>query len=230
MKKTTFIYLIKLLDNKVYIGKTINIKHRESAHRKTFGSIIKLNIIDEIESLDREDWKPLEIKWIQYYKDLGYDVINKNKGGGGPEFVNDDTRKKIGNKNRCPKPDGFGGKLSLALKGRKFKTNYVCTEEHKEAIRKSNSKPNTEKTKQKISNSLLSNGGNKKISQKKKEWFENNKHPLIRQVVQINPISNKIIKIWNSRSELINNGYTGIQYALSKENHIYKNSLWKYNN
>ena len=43
MKKTTFIYLIKLLDNKVYIGKTINIKHRESAHRKTFGSIIKLN-------------------------------------------------------------------------------------------------------------------------------------------------------------------------------------------
>jgi hypothetical protein len=228
MEKITFIYLIKLLDNKVYIGKTINIKHRELAHRKTFGSNIKLNIIDEVESLDRKDWEPLETKWIQHYINIGYNVINKRKkGGSGPEFVNDDIRKKIGDKNRCPKPEGFKNKISLALTGRKFKTSYVCTEEHKESIRKANSKPKSNETKQKISESL-NRGGNLIISQKKKKWFESNNHPLIRQVLQINPNNNKIIKIWDSRSELINNGYTGIQYALSKENHIYKNSLWKY--
>jgi len=227
MKKITFIYLIKLLDNKVYIGKTINIKHRESAHKKTFGYNIKLTIIDKIESLDRKDWKPLEIKWIQYYKDLGYNIVNKNKGGGGPEFVTNETKIKIGNKNKCPKPEGFKEKISLSLKGRKWKSNYICTEKHKESIRKANSKPKSKETKKKISESL-NKGGNLIISQKKKIWFKNNIHPLTRQVLQINPTNNEIIKIWNSRLEIQKEGYKGIQYALNKENHIYKNSIWKY--
>ncbi len=71
--------------NKVYIGKTIS--SREAAHRKTYGHNIIYTYIDEIYSVNRKDWEKLETKWIQHYIDLGYDVVNKRKkGGGGLEF------------------------------------------------------------------------------------------------------------------------------------------------
>jgi hypothetical protein len=98
MINTTKIYLVTNIDNdpnKVYIGKTKD--SRENKHKKTFGSQITYTYIDEVNSLNKEDWEPLETKWIQYYKDIGYNVINKNKGGGGPTFHTDAAKQKIGN-------------------------------------------------------------------------------------------------------------------------------------
>jgi hypothetical protein len=96
MINTTKIYLVTNIDNdpnKVYIGKTIN--SRRSQHKNKFGSQITYTYIDEIQSLDRKDWKNLESKWIKHYIDLGYNVVNKNKGGNGPEYLNEDARNKI---------------------------------------------------------------------------------------------------------------------------------------
>ena len=228
MKTITFIYLIKFEDNKVYIGKTINKTQRKNAHKKKHGNI-EFIIIDEIKSLNRDDWEPLETKWIKHYTDLGFNVMNvRKKGGSGPEYRTEEEKKRIGNKNRHPKPDGFGLKVSLGLKGKKYGSrNWKPTDKHIEAIKKANSKPNSEDTKKKISESLRK-GGNQIISQKKKEWYINNLHPKTRQVLQIDPLTNKIIKTWNSRKEVRDNGYTGVNYALTKENHIYKNYVWKY--
>jgi hypothetical protein len=59
----TKIYLVTNINdnpNKAYIGKTKN--SRENNHKKAFGNNIKYNIIDEVESLNRNDWEPLETK------------------------------------------------------------------------------------------------------------------------------------------------------------------------
>jgi hypothetical protein len=93
----TKIYIVSNIygdSNKVYIGKTKN--NRKYNHIKTYGKNITYDYIDEINSLDRKDWEPLETKWIQYYVNLGYDVVNKRKkGGNGPEFHNKEIKEKI---------------------------------------------------------------------------------------------------------------------------------------
>ena len=96
MINTTKIYLVTNIDNnpnKVYVGKTIN--SRLSHHKQRFGSQITYTYIDEIQSLNHKDWKQIESKWIQYYVNLGYTVLNKNKGGNGPEYLTKEARNKI---------------------------------------------------------------------------------------------------------------------------------------
>jgi hypothetical protein len=90
----TFIYLVENCyndPNKVYIGKTKNISDRKYFHRKTFSKNINFTIIDQIDSLKYEDWAPLEIYWIEQFKQWGYKVMNQNKGGGGPEHHSEKT-------------------------------------------------------------------------------------------------------------------------------------------
>jgi hypothetical protein len=137
MINITKIYLVTNIDNnpnKVYIGKTKTRWGRESKHKLKYGSQITYTYIDEVSSLNREDWKILETKWIQYYINLGYDVINKRKIGGsgpeywteeqkekhkiprpgsGPKFRTEEDKKRIskGNKGK-PKPKGFNQHLS----------------------------------------------------------------------------------------------------------------------
>lgn len=115
MINITKIYLVSNIDNnpnKVYIGKTKN--SRESKHKNTYGDQIIYTIIDEINSLDSKIWKPLENRWIQYHINLGFDVINKNMGGGGPSYYDENIKLKM----RKPRKEGTGEKISKALKGR----------------------------------------------------------------------------------------------------------------
>lgn len=86
-KKITKIYLVTNCygdPNKVYIGKTKNC--RKNDHIKIFGKDIIYTFVDEISSLYSKDWKPLECFWIEYFKFLGFEVQNKNEGGGGSLF------------------------------------------------------------------------------------------------------------------------------------------------
>lgn len=104
--------------NKVYIGKEKEFKissHRYDYHKLKFGKDIIFTYIDQVESLDSKDWKPLECFWIEYFRQLGFDLQNKNKGGGGCSFLSKETRNKI----------------SKALTGRK------CSFETKEKMSKS---------------------------------------------------------------------------------------------
>lgn len=122
MINITFIYLITGIDNsssKVYIGKTKN--SREYAHKRNFGSDIKYTVIDSIDSLDRKDWEPLETKWIQHYINLGYEVVNKRKkGGGGPEFHKEETKNKISMSHYgIRRPKYIGEKISKSNTGNK---------------------------------------------------------------------------------------------------------------
>jgi len=95
----TFIYLVENCYNdpsKVYIGKTI--KTRKQAHKKTYGDQIIYTIIDNINSLDKQNWEPLESYWIEQFKQWGFKVLNQNNGGGGVQKHSDETKKKMSDK------------------------------------------------------------------------------------------------------------------------------------
>ena len=78
-----YIYLITNIDNNpnnVYIGKSINKIWRKHAHNRTYGKNIVYSIIDEINS---SIWEEIESYWIEQFKCWGFNVQNKNNGGGG---------------------------------------------------------------------------------------------------------------------------------------------------
>ena len=92
----TKIYLVEGCygdSNKVYIGKTKS--SRENKHKLRFGKGITYTLIDEIKSLDSKDWKPMECFWIEYFRYLGFNIQNKNEGGGGSSFHSNETILKI---------------------------------------------------------------------------------------------------------------------------------------
>jgi hypothetical protein len=97
MKKCTKIYLVTNCygdPNKVYIGKTTG--SRRSKHTQTYGKYIIYTYIDEIDSLFRKDWEPLETYWIEQFRQWGFEIVNlRKKGGGGPEFRDEVFKEKM---------------------------------------------------------------------------------------------------------------------------------------
>lgn len=93
----TKIYLVENCyndPNKVYIGKTK--KSREYEHKIKYGSQVIYTYIDEVYSLKREYWEPLESYWIEQFRQWGFEIMNKRKkGGSGPEFHSTETKKKM---------------------------------------------------------------------------------------------------------------------------------------
>lgn len=108
----TYIYLItNLQDNKIYVGKTTRLTQREYTHRRNLGSQIEFTVIDEIDSIHKKDWKPLECFWISQFKVWGFDLANKNEGGGGgPTGV-----KKPGAGHKKGTPSTFLGKTHTEI-------------------------------------------------------------------------------------------------------------------
>jgi hypothetical protein len=126
MIHTTKIYLVTNCyndPNKVYIGKTKN--NRNSNHKRIFGENIVYVEIDQINSLNRYDWEPLESYWIEQFIQWGFKVLNKNRGGGGPITHSQKTKHKlkIANIGRS-KPEGFSEKLSQIKTGIKLSKNH----------------------------------------------------------------------------------------------------------
>lgn len=221
----TKIYIVSNIDNdpnKVYIGKTKN--SREHNHKKTFGDNIIYNIIDEVESLDRNDWEPIETKWIQHYIDLGYNVVNKRKkGGSGPEYHTDKSKQTQSEKMKGrSKPDGFGEKISLIKKNIPNLKNKIKPLGFREKLRKPhNGGENISKAKQgKPSNKkgkiygVLIDPHLKNINRKK-------------TVLQLEPKNNNIVREWESRNIIRKEIGAGIIRAILT-GRIYKGYYWKY--
>ena len=83
------IYHLELDGIPFYVGKSKQPDHRIYNHKKRFGNNIKMVILEEC-----DDWKEAECRWISKYKSLGYNLQNKNKGGGGPEtYIKWDPKK-----------------------------------------------------------------------------------------------------------------------------------------
>lgn len=174
--------------NKVYIGKTTT--SRKSKHKYTYGNQITYDYIDEISSVYRKDWEPLETYWIEQFRQWGFEVVNKNKkGGGGTEFVSEETKEKLRkpksnewkNNLKCPRPNsGFYGERS---------------ELTKQKISKANSKPKP-----------FGFGG--KLS-KLKSGKSSNKKGIGKSIIQYD-LEGNLIKVWE-------NGAIEISFSLGKK-------------
>lgn len=133
-------YLHKGDDIPFYIGYTKNSKHRLGHHRKKYGTLTEMV---ELDLVCNDDKKSIESMYIGLFRSWGFNLINKNDGGGGPLFHNDRTKAKIsqwyvdnnhnprtGNKMSSlskkriskalkgkPKPEGFGEMMRSVRQG-----------------------------------------------------------------------------------------------------------------
>ena len=130
-----FIYLIENIEHNsstIYIGKTkeSNLKNRKYNHKYKYGKQISFLIIDEVDSLEKIKWKNLESYWIEQFRQWGFNVINKNKGGGGPNYFNEDSKIKLKNSLKGRVVSEYTKqKISKSLKGIKK------SQEHRDKIK-----------------------------------------------------------------------------------------------
>jgi len=100
LKNRVFIYSLERNNIPFYIGKTKNPKSRKADWLREYKDSISFNIIDEV---NNQNWKFWECYWIEQLKCWGFDLVNKNKGGGGLEKHSDEVielirKQKIGKK------------------------------------------------------------------------------------------------------------------------------------
>ena len=128
----TIIYYLHNGDNiPFYIGKTKNKNlHRNYQHKYTYGNNTILEILDEIPT---EDWKFWERYYINLFKSWGFELENKNNGGGGPSFyTNESKNKKSESLKKTWSSNKF--KRNLGKKIQNLKTGEIynsCTEASK---------------------------------------------------------------------------------------------------
>jgi hypothetical protein len=118
------IYYLERNNTPFYVGKSKNPIRRIHKHYEKFGNDIQLNIIDDVEE---ENWKFWEMYWISQFKNWGFDLENKNDGGGGPTKWTEKQRENI-NPDRILKIKNHptrGFKISKSLKERNHSKYYT---------------------------------------------------------------------------------------------------------
>lgn len=113
MEKPCYIYFLHKGDGvPFYLGKTNNVKDRFYKHRKNFGLLTQLEILDIV---NVAEWKFWERYWVSQFLAWGFNLLNKNFGGNGPTHLSPTQIQKI--KNSRPKTNP---KLSIQRKGYQY--------------------------------------------------------------------------------------------------------------
>jgi predicted GIY-YIG superfamily endonuclease len=102
------IYILIENNIPVYLGKTNNSSRRLKEHRMNFSKDVSLEVIDEVEE---KEWIFWEQWWIEMFNSWNIKLLNKNKGGGGPKYQTDLSKKLIGNKQKGIKKSTVSDKL-----------------------------------------------------------------------------------------------------------------------
>jgi hypothetical protein len=119
METTIIYYLHKGDDIPFYIGKTNNIYNRKYIHKKTFGSETEMFILEKV---DINGWRTSEQYWISQFRTWGFELVNKNNGGGGLTT--------------CDFGPERGEKISISSKGKsKCHKGRSLTQDHKDKIK-----------------------------------------------------------------------------------------------
>jgi hypothetical protein len=116
----TNIYILERNGIPFYVGKTRHIIRRKNKHYITHGHDITLEVIDTCDD-DKEIWKFWECYYIDLFKSWGFELENKNNGGGGPTQYSEDFKQKM----RKPRKEGTGDKISKTLKQRNHSKYYT---------------------------------------------------------------------------------------------------------
>ena len=89
------IYILLENDKPIYLGKTNEPIRRLREHRVNFSKDVVLEVIDEVEE---NEWIFWEKWWIELFSSWNITLLNKNKGGGGPNQQTEYSKKLIGSK------------------------------------------------------------------------------------------------------------------------------------
>jgi hypothetical protein len=133
----TIIYILEKNEMPFYVGKTKG-DWRKNKHKKTFGGDINFLEIDLVEDNKSNFW---EKYYISLFKTWGFELKNKNNGGGGPLKYTEEQKLKM----RKPHKEGTGKKISEALTGKKRGPQSEETKNKVKAIRTGKPQPNISK-------------------------------------------------------------------------------------
>lgn len=86
------------------------------------GTIPNLVILDHVSDVEWPQW---EVAYVQYFKDMGFDLVNANEGGIGGHNPSPELRKKLSEAlSGKSKTISHREKLSLAHRGRKLSDSW----------------------------------------------------------------------------------------------------------
>ena len=102
------IYILVENNIPIYLGKTNKPNRRLKEHRVNFSKDVSLEVIDEVE---KDEWMFWEKWWIEIFNSWGIQLLNRNKGGGGPNQQTEYSKKLIGNKQKGIKKPTVSNKL-----------------------------------------------------------------------------------------------------------------------
>jgi hypothetical protein len=107
------IYILVENNIPIYLGKTNEPNRRLREHKVNFSKNVTLEVIDEVKE---NEWMFWEQWWIELFNSWNITLLNRNRGGGGPNQQTDYSKKLIGNKQKgISKPS-----VSNKLKGQKI--------------------------------------------------------------------------------------------------------------
>lgn len=211
--KISIYCLFNDLNIPIYVGKTKNsLKTRENQHRIRLKQNVRIYELELVEYNEGSFW---EMYWIEQMKYWDFDLINKNKGGGGPKSHTEESL----NKMRGHSHPGTSKKLkgikrpdvSLNLKGSKKSEETKRKMSEGKKGHECYSNPNRTKKikKSNIKHYKKGSNRNKKISKKLKGKKKNRKIFLIRPVLQFD-------LNWNFIKEFESPRVAGIELGLEK--------------
>ena len=102
------IYILLENEKPVYLGKTNEPIRRLREHRMNFSKDVVLEVIDEVEE---SEWIFWEQWWIELFNSWNITLLNRNKGGGGPNQQTESAKQLIGNKQKGIKKPTVSNKL-----------------------------------------------------------------------------------------------------------------------
>ncbi len=229
MNKAGIYKITCIVDNMVYIGYSTNLKKREQNYKyqavntqtklkKHFNKYGWVNFTFEIiEYCDIDKLKQKEKEWILKY-DSYNNGLNGNEGGGGCEAHSDVTKQKISESRK-----GWVPSIERGIKIGNKNKNRKLSDEHKQKIGKSNSKP-----KPMFKGRISPNKGLKHVLTEEQKNKQKNKNG--KKVKQFDKQGN-FIKEWNSCSEaasFFNKNPSLITQCCKEKVKTAYNFVWKY--
>ena len=248
----TGIYKITNPNGKVYIGQSIDIDKRWNKYKvknckpqiRLYNSLNKYgwenHYKDIIEECDIDELNEREVYWKQHYLDKnGWENVlfcELYDTGGGPRSEEIKNKISIGNTSKSkpgvslalknkPKPQGFGEKISKALKGTKQKEETII----KRSIKAKGRKHSTFKKGKNHGNYCKPKSleHSKKIS----ECKEGKNRPFMYKPILQYDLEGNFIKEWSNINEaIIKTNSKGISNNLTGRNKSAGGFIWKYKN
>lgn len=221
----TKIYYLHQGDNiPFYVGKTnLSLNKRLNTHKRKFNNVF----IELIEEVNIQEWKTWECFWIEQFRQWGFKLKNKNKGGGGSTKW---TLEQKENKNRREKLSKSLKGKNLGKKPRLGKKQSLISKTKMSMAHKG--VPLSQEHKQSISKAM---GGHSKNNEWKKNLSKSSSKSFGRPVLQ-KDLNGNTIKEWETgklASQVLNLSYTAINNCCRNNNKNItrqrdKNKLGKY--